>query len=71
MLRSNPYFPFQFCSIGAQVHDGASLVHIHTGPHIGIAIPEYLPVPGILSDFYLRICARFAHSKHSYVYPLL
>ena len=40
--RPHAHRPLQFCHIGAKIHDGAALVHIDTGAHIGITVPEHL-----------------------------
>ena len=42
MLCPDSHFPFQFGCIRAQIYDRAALVHIDTGSHIRIAVPEDL-----------------------------
>ena len=44
MFRPHPDGPYQFCRIGAQVNQRASLVHIQAEAHPRVRVPELLPL---------------------------
>ena len=79
MLRTDAHLPSQLGGIRTQIKDRAALVHIHSGPHIRIRIPEHLlvrTVKDIAPEGAFRLGVRLLlpviirKFRHGHVYEL-